>query len=211
MLPDWLTDQLGWTVDGKIPNTTIKGNLNAGLRGEARAESYMGGEATWMGDSIASVLERANSNGQISKVKGDYALGATNAGQLDGNLVGKMTNFDADGIFMGLPGSDQRKRYMNIKNKNALMANGSGNGRESRQTIMDKLADKKFTMDNYLSGNKGGANGDFHSHTNTDASTNKGAVTVIQHLYADGSPTKATMTIHDHMDVNYGISYNGYN
>ena len=211
MLPDWLTDQLGWTVDGKIPNTTIKGNLNAGLRGEARADSYMGGEKTWMGDSIAAVLERANSNGQISKVKGDYALGATNAGQIDGNLVGKMTNFDADGIPMGLPGSDQRKRYMNIKNKNALMANGSGNGRESRQTIMDKLADKKFTMDNYLSGNKGGAGGEFHSHTNTDASTNKGAVTVIQHLYADGSPTKATMTIHDHMDLNYGMSYNGYN
>ena len=78
--------------------------------------------------------------------------------------------------------------------------------------VFSAIGQDENTMSDYLSGKKGGAAASqFHSHTNTDASVSKGAVTVIQHLYADGSPTKATMTIHDHMDLNYGMSYNGYN
>ena len=64
-------------------------------------------------------------------------------------------------------------------------------------------------MANYLEG-KQRTEKPFVNHNHTDLSNGKGAVTVIQHLYSDGTPTKATMTIHDHMDLNYGMSYSGY-
>ena len=77
--------------------------------------------------------------------------------------------------------------------------------------IIKQLANEDFSMTDYLAGGKGGGTKDFHTHQNTDLSSGKGAVTIVQHLYSDGSPTVSTMTIHDHMDLNYGMSLSGRN
>jgi hypothetical protein len=90
ILPDWMLLGLGWIKAAPI------GSGIAAHRGREKAELLFAKDAgslkdVWFGDSKEAFLQLINSG----------ALGATNAGQLDGNLVGKMTNFDEYGNWIG--------------------------------------------------------------------------------------------------------------
>ena len=180
ILPDWFTDAMGWTVNGKIPESPSLAAATEGpTRGYGKAEALMAGATTWMGDSNAAVLERT---ALVGKVRGDYGLGATNAGRIAGNMIstvdangnsmnnGAMTNYDANGDWMGTPGSPARLLYI---------------ARKKREMMPD-------AMEGY--GNRT-TRGDMT--VNTDASSNVGAV-VINNNYIQGSLSGGT-DIHTHM------------
>jgi len=179
LLPDWLTDRLGMTVNGQIPGEfrTHEGRhpptpnpLVAQVA--AMGESYIGLGSEPMDFFRSEVVDRfANTgllSGEIQKILADEA---------------------------------ETKRLDDL---GPLRRGGIGAIRARLA-----LAAKEQNMNNYLDG-KQRSEKPFVNHNHTDLSNGKGAVTVIQHLYSDGTPTKATMTIHDHMDLNYGMSYSGY-
>ena len=195
MLPNWLTDQLGWTVDGKIPGTMSESGTGRDLSKSQLHELY---------------------NKQIMNPTAD---GPMMFNGMSHHIFKKQQSTGAMAIEADLKKNRSRYSHMNAQSVISMLAAAEAAAKQKVTGTGDKVA-KVFsaigqdenTMSDYLNGKKGGAVGSqFHSHTNTDASVSKGAVTVIQHLYSDGSPTKATMTIHDHMDLNYGMSYNGYN
>ena len=178
LLPDWLTDRLGMTVNGQIPGEfrTHEGRhppAPSPLAAQVAAmdESYIGVGSETMSNHMENLERFADSglNGfQINKILADEA---------------------------------ETKRLDDL---GPLRRGGIG---AIRQRLA--LAAKEQSMANYLEG-KQRTEKPFVNHNHTDLSNGKGAVTVIQHLYSDGTPTKATMTIHDHMDLNYGMSYSGY-
>jgi hypothetical protein len=114
ILPDWMLKGLGWIKDAPVG----PGSLSH-LRGEERAEVLFAKDSKsmdpWFGDSKEAFLQLVNS-GQ---------LGATNAGQLDGNLVGKMTNFDGYGNWIG-PGSPANNALLMAEQKRKFAALGGG-------------------------------------------------------------------------------------
>lgn len=178
LLPDWLTDKLGMTVNGQIPGEfrTHEGRhppAPSPLVAQVAAmdESYIGVASQAQADHMENLNRFANTGllgGEIQKILADEA---------------------------------ETKRLDDL---GPLRRGGIG---AIRQRLA--LAAKEQSMANYLEG-KQRTEKPFVNHNHTDLSNGKGAVTVIQHLYSDGTPTKATMTIHDHMDLNYGMSYSGY-
>lgn len=193
MLPDWLTDQLGWTVDGKIPGTMSESGTGRNLSKSQLHELY---------------------NKQIMNPTAD---GPMMFNGMPHHIFKEQKSAGALAIEADLKKNRSRYSHMNAKSVITMLAAAEAAAKQKvtgtgDAKVFSAIGQDENTMSDYLSGKKGGAAASqFHSHTNTDASVSKGAVTVIQHLYADGSPTKATMTIHDHMDLNYGMSYNGYN
>ena len=178
LLPDWLTDRLGMTVNGQIPGEfrTHEGRhppAPSPLAAQVAAmdESYIGVGSETMSNHLENLNRFADSGllgGEINKILADEA---------------------------------ETKRLDDL---GPLRRGGIGAIRARLA-----LAAKEQNMANYLEG-KQRTEKPFVNHNHTDLSNGKGAVTVIQHLYSDGTPTKATMTIHDHMDLNYGMSYSGY-
>ena len=191
MLPDWLTDQLGWTVGGKTPETIASENRAYNMNNPMHPANHK--QNFYMKSSDGTMKTLAAIDAEKTYLTGNASLQAQIAGQ---KSMEETQNFNAV-MFKAM------KSY-------GVRTSPASDNRVAK--VFSAIGQDENTMSDYLSGKKGGAAASqFHSHTNTDASVSKGAVTVIQHLYADGSPTKATMTIHDHMDLNYGMSYNGYN
>jgi len=117
ILPDWMLKGLGWIEDAPVG----PGSLSH-LKGEEKAEILFAKDSKsidpWFGDSREAFLQLVNS--------GHY--GATNAGQIDGNLVAKMTNFDPEtGEWIG-PGSNYSALKMaEEKRKFAALGGGQQN------------------------------------------------------------------------------------
>ena len=204
MLPDWLTDQLGWTVDGKIPGTMSESGTGRNLSKSELHELYNKQIMNPTADGPMMFNGMTQHIFKEQKSAGALAIEA----DLKKNRS-RYSHMNAQSVITMLAAAEKANLPQNTFTASGLVLGKNANAEQ--KAVFAAMSKEKKHMSDYLSGNKGGAGGDFHSHTNTDASTNKGAVTVIQHLYADGSPTKATMTIHDHMDLNYGLSYNGYN
>jgi len=191
MLPDWLTDQLGWTVNGKTPETLANENRAYNMNNPMHPANNK--QNFYMKSSDGTMKTLAAIDAEKTYLTGNASLQAQIAGQ---KSMEETQNFNA-------------VMFKAMKSYRVRTSPASDN---RLAKVFSAIGQDENTMSDYLNGKKGGAVGSqFHSHTNTDASVSKGAVTVIQHLYSDGSPTKATMTIHDHMDLNYGMSYNGYN
>ena len=114
ILPDWMLKGLGWIKDAPVGPGSM-----SHLRGEERAEILFAKDSKsmdpWFGDSKEAFLQLVNS-GQ---------LGATNAGQLDGNLVAKMTNFDEYANWIG-PGSPANNALLMAEQKRKFAALGGG-------------------------------------------------------------------------------------
>ena len=154
-----------------------------------RAERFFGVDtgttaSMWFGDSTAATRDAA--------ISGMY--GATNFGQLDGNLVDKMTNFDEYGNWIG-PGSDEwyAKTYKDQREKMGINTLGV-------QNLISKT--KKMELEESKWNSMGGKvrtpnNNEFHTH-------NKGAdAIIVQNIYATDQPIgPALLSIHSHFDNN---------
>jgi len=202
MLPDWLTDHLGWTVNGKIPSEfrELPGRHPPFTNWKAMVEQQIaekGDEHIGIGsetmDDHLSVLARFADSGlnltEINKIlENEKKWGKPGSAKWS-----RIT-----GINLGMATANQTPHTMSI-------AEIEKNERIRQQKL--ELKEKDESGLSYYDGKSRLSNGGFVNHSNQDFSQNKNAVTVIQHLYADGTPTVRTL-VHDyHTSKEYGLSY----
>jgi hypothetical protein len=194
MLPDWLTDHLGWTVDGKVPSkqyyrptSSVGGNVKKALENQ--------------GISVAEMAEETG----YQKTRTDLNLGVM-------VLMNKVLDSQERLWKYGMPGSDkwiEMLPHIWAEQRAAMGINTLGvqdlTHKNKTEEMKLQLRKKEESGLSYYDGKQRSTDGKIHNHSTQDFSSNKGAVTVIQHLHMDGSPTIRTL-IHDyHTSSEYGM------
>lgn len=200
MLPDWLTDHLGWTVDGKTPDQIAAAHRAYNENNPMHPANYDQNFYMPSKDGTMKTLEEIDA--EKGYLTGAASLVALISGQrqleLDNTYgkVGSKAWTKLTGINVGMATANQTPYSIAEIEKNE---------RIKQQKL--ELKEKDESGLNYMDGKHRIAKDGFVTHSNQDFSQGKGAVTVIQHLYADGSPTVRTL-VHDyHTSKEYGLSY----
>ena len=195
LLPDWLTDHLGWTVDGKVPDNYYRPTSSVGGNVKKALENP--------GISVAEMAEKTG----YEKVQKE--LGAGYMVTMDKLLV------NMDNLYKyGMPGSKKWKEMLPhiwAEQRAAMGINTLGvqdlTHKNKTEEMKLQLRKKEESGLSYYDGKQRQGKDGFVTHSNQDFSQGKGAVTVIQHLYADGSPTVRTV-IHDYHTSKEYLSVN---
>ena len=172
LLPDWLTDRLGMTIDGRIPasemglnvpGSSVGGNVSTALNNPGMGLSDIAYER-----SLGEVINRT------------YGMG-NNPTQ---EAVRTMENL----LKFGNQGSNVANAHM----ARVMSSYGERKGIDLTATERLRQRDMNLAMDGYGMRN-GGVN------ITTDASNNTGAV-IVNNNYMDSGPSASSVDIHTHME-----------
>ena len=170
LLPDWLTDRLGMTVNGKIPASEMGLNV----------------PGSSVGGSVATALN--NPGMALSDIAYERSLGeVVNYAKAVNNPSRQATRTLENLYKYGNPGSDVANAHM----ARVMSSYGERKGIDLTATERLRQRDMNLAMDGYGMRN-GGVN------ITTDASNNTGAV-IVNNNYMDSGGSSSSVDIHTHM------------
>ncbi len=240
LLPDWFTDRMGWTINGKIPSEVNTKNPHEETGGnvwtgstkaklEAQKLEVVKANVHAYELAMANYTAMTEASGSGNFAQPDYADFMDRS--LGSKPMGDWLTFAMDPANEGLIGAELKAAHQKafpelyadevLAHDKALIlaAELKKKEEEAKKIMLEKEAleknlsklDKKMMDKDSLIRLDGDGGGKFVNHT--DASSNVGAV-VVQNIYALDQPIgPALISIHDHMDLNYGAyaNYSGYN
>lgn len=177
LLPDWLTDRLGMTVNGRIPASEMGLNV----------------PGSSVGSNLSTALD--NPGMSLSDIAHERSLGVlvNRTYGLGNNPTQEAVRTMENLLEFGNPGSKVANDHM----KRVMSSYGERTGINSYETATELLRQKdmKLAMDGYGMRTSG-------VNITTDASSNTGAI-IINNNYTDSGISTSNVDIHTHMDGSF--------
>ena len=176
LLPDWLTDRLGMTVNGRIPASEMGLNVPGSSVG-GNVSTALNNPGMGLGD-----IAYERSLGEVV----NYAKAVNNPSRQATRTLENLYKY-------GNPGSDVANAHM----ARVMSSYGERKGIDLTATERLRQRDMNLAMDGYGMRN-GGVN------ITTDASNNTGAV-IVNNNYMDSGGSSSSVDIHTHMTPVTGV------